>query len=128
MCPGMSLDKSKYFRNSLLRLLIPCAIISYDALPDFIGLYSKRDGHKYQDDEVEKELHELVFRIQSHIYDGAFLQKLTAKIRKVRLVTPRFYVKETPPLTFSNEYSNCFWTSYFTKKHRTTDCKWFFKW
>ena len=62
-----------------MRLLIPCAIISYDALTDFIGHISKRDRHKYQDNEVEKERHELVFRIQSNIYDGALLQRLTAK-------------------------------------------------
>ena len=60
-------------------VLIPCALISYDALTNCIGHYSKRDRHKYQDDEVEKELHELVFRVQSRIYDGAFLRKLTAK-------------------------------------------------
>ena len=71
----MSLYKSKYLGNSLLRLLIPCALISYDALTDFIGHYSKRGRHKHQDDEVEKERHELVFRIQSSIYDGAFLRK-----------------------------------------------------
>ena len=157
-----------------MRLLIPCAIISYDALTDFIGHISKRDRHKYQDNEVEKERHKLVFRIQSNIYDGALLQRLTAKsfivdIRpgskypsdernklfsfsikatlkattlgicmcstelllwknpKVWLVTPCFYVNETPPLTFSYEHSNYFWTSYFTKQFRTTDCKWFFK-
>ena len=50
-----------------LRLLIPCAIISCDALTDFIGHYSKRDRHKYQDDEAEKERHELAFRIQQNI-------------------------------------------------------------
>ena len=71
--------KSKYLRNSSSRLLIPCTIISYDALTDFIEHYSKRDRHKYQNDEVEKERHEFVFRIQSNIYDEAFLQKLTAK-------------------------------------------------
>ena len=71
--------KSKYLHNSSSRLLIPCTIISYDALTDFIEHYSKRDRHKYQNDEVEKERHEFVFRIQSNIYDEAFLQKLTAK-------------------------------------------------
>ena len=51
----MSLYKSKYLRNSSLRLLISWAITSYDALNDFIGHYSKRDRHKYQDDETEKQ-------------------------------------------------------------------------
>ena len=41
------------------------AIISYDALNDFVGHYSKRDRHKYQDDEAEKERYELVFRTSS---------------------------------------------------------------
>ena len=37
---------------------------------------SKTDRYKYQDDEVEKVRHELVFRIQPNIYDGAFFAKV----------------------------------------------------
>ena len=36
------------------------------------------------------------------------------------------YVKGTPPLTFSYEYSNIFRTSYFTKQIQTTDCRGFY--
>ena len=50
----MRFYKSKYLCNSSLRLSIPCAIISYGALTDFVGDYSKRDRHKYQDDELKK--------------------------------------------------------------------------
>ena len=41
--------------------------------------YSRRDKHKYvrlkKGMRLNKERHELIFRIQSNIYDGAFLQK-----------------------------------------------------
>ena len=40
---AMSLNKRKYLRNISLRLLIPWAIVYYDALIDFIGHYLKRD-------------------------------------------------------------------------------------
>ena len=39
----MGLNKRKYLLNSLLRLLIACAIVYFDALIDFIGHYLKRD-------------------------------------------------------------------------------------
>ena len=39
----------------------------------------QNETDKYQDDETEKQWHQLVFRIQLKIYDGAFLRKLTAK-------------------------------------------------
>ena len=43
VCSAMSLNKRKYSRNSSMRLLIPCAIVYYDVLIDFIGHYLKRD-------------------------------------------------------------------------------------
>ena len=44
----MGLNKSKHLRNSSLWLLIPSAMVSYDALVDFIGYYLKRDRYKYE--------------------------------------------------------------------------------
>ena len=38
-----SKNKGKYLRNNSVRLLISCSTVSYDALNNFIGYYSKRD-------------------------------------------------------------------------------------
>ena len=54
-------------------------MVSYDALHYFIEHYSKRQT-QIQRMRFKKERNELVFRIQSNIFDRAFLQKqLTAK-------------------------------------------------
>ena len=53
VCSATGLNKRKYLRNSSLRLLILCAIVSYDAL---IGHYLKRDRHKSKNEEVEKRV------------------------------------------------------------------------
>ena len=45
----MGLNKRKYSGNNSLRLLIPWAIVSYDAFIDFIGHYLKRDRYKYKE-------------------------------------------------------------------------------
>ena len=57
----MGLNKTKYLLNSLLRLLIACAIVYFDALIDFIGHYLKRET-QIQRMRLKKGRHELVFR------------------------------------------------------------------
>ena len=61
VCSAMGLNKRKYLLNSLLRLLIACAIVYFDALIDFIGHYLKRD-RQIQRMGLKKGRHELVFR------------------------------------------------------------------
>ena len=60
--------------SSSERLLIPCAIAFYDAFNYFIGRYSKTRTQIWGM-RLKKEWNELVFRIQSNMYEGAFLRK-----------------------------------------------------
>ena len=39
-------NKRKYLRNSSVRLLIPCAVVSYEVLTAFIEYYFIGDRHK----------------------------------------------------------------------------------
>ena len=50
----MGSNKRKYLHNSSVRLLISCSIVSYGALNEFIGYYSKRDRDSNIKNKIEK--------------------------------------------------------------------------
>ena len=69
VCSATGVNKRKYLHNSSLRLLVPCAIVSQDALIDFIGHYLKRDRHKYKELGWKKSGMKLYLEIFSFIVD-----------------------------------------------------------
>ena len=72
----------KDFRNSSMRLLLPCAIVCYDAPIVLIRYYSKGHRHKHKKWGWKRnDMNRGVFKIQSNIYDGTFLRKSEAATR-----------------------------------------------